>query len=114
MLAEAVAGNLSGCRIPLQYYRRAVFAMVAVPYSSLASSSLLGSVFSTQGNEDDTEPHRTQAQPEHGLIGSDRRVSMQFWKTCQQQSADLLIDGTTEPEKEVEDPHGGGDHLGGD
>jgi PAS domain S-box-containing protein len=42
----------------------------------LRRRGLRGPVFFAQGDEGNAEPHRTQAQPKHGLIGRDRRVSI--------------------------------------
>src|SRR5688500_17407774 len=67
--------------------------------------------FLAQGDKNNAQRNRTQAQPEHDLIAGDGNLSIQPWERRQDRSADLLIDGATEPEKEIEDPHRGGDDL---
>src|SRR4026209_2073759 len=82
--------------------------------TQLRSRARRGPLFLAQCDQHDAEPHRPQAPPEQRLIALDRRVSVQLGKARQDQSADLLIDGATEPEEEVEDPHRGRDDLGWD
>ena len=73
-----------------------------------------GALFFAANGEDDAEADGAQAKPKKGSIASQRDVSRLLRKGLKEKSGNLLVEGSSQPEEQIQHPHCRTDDLRGD